>query len=58
MCQFDDVVTDYLESTKELYKDLVAVAKDPDTNEVKALSLVFRIGSVAGADYLKTQDHP
>lgn len=58
MCQFDDSITEYLESTKELYKDLIAVAKDPDTNEIKPLSLIFKITSVVGADYLKMSDHP
>ena len=54
MCQFDDKIYEYLECTKELYKDLVAVAKDADSGEIKPLTKVFRIGSVKGADYLKT----
>ena len=57
MCQNDDKVTEYLESTKECYKDLVAVAKDQDTQEIKPLTLAFRIGSVAGAEYMKTSEH-
>ena len=31
MCQYDLDVTEYLETTKVLYKDLVRVAKDDDT---------------------------
>ena len=58
MCQFDDTVTDYLTCTKELYKDLVVVAKDQDTAEIKSLTLAFRIDSVKGADYLKLGEHP
>ncbi len=57
MCQFDDSITQYLESTKQCYKDLVAVAKDPDSQEIKPLTLVFKIGTVSGAEYLKTQEH-
>lgn len=58
MCQYDDNVTEYLESTKTLYKDLVSVAKDSDSGEIKPLSLVFKIQAVTGAEYLKTTDHP
>lgn len=57
MCQFDESITHYLEATKECYKDLVSVAKDPDTQEIKPLTIVFRIGSVSGAEYLKTSEH-
>lgn len=57
MCQFDDSVTDYLTCTKELYKDLVAVAKDQDTQEIKSLTMVFRIEAVKGAEYLKIGEH-
>jgi hypothetical protein len=35
MCQFDDDVTEYLAQTKNLYKDLIAVAKDQETGEIK-----------------------
>jgi len=43
MCQFEPEVTDYLTTTKELYKDLVVVAKDPDTKEVRPQSIVLRV---------------
>ena len=45
MCQTDEFVAEYLECTKTLYKDLVSVAKDPETKEIKPLSMVFRIKS-------------
>ena len=48
MCQTDEFVAEYLECTKTLYKDLVSVAKDPDTKEIKPLSMVFRIKSAQG----------
>jgi len=46
MCQSDEAVAEYLECTKGLYKDLVSVAKDPDTKEIKPLSLVFKVRSI------------
>ena len=36
MCQYDDDVTEYLTQTKNLYKDLVTVAKDQETGEIKS----------------------
>ena len=33
--QFEQSVTEYLEATKDMYKDLVCVAKDEGTNEIK-----------------------
>lgn len=35
MCQYDDDATEYLTQTKNLYKDLVTVAKDTETGEIK-----------------------
>jgi len=58
LCQFDNNITEYLETVKSTYKDLIAVAKDADTGEIKPLTHVFRIGSVKGAEYLKCQEHP
>ena len=58
MCQFDDKITEYLECTKLCYKDMVSVAKDSDSGEIRPTSVVFRIGSIKGADYLKCQEHP
>ena len=43
MCQFDDRVGEYMEATKETYKDLVMVAKDAETNEIKTQSFVFKV---------------
>ena len=35
MCQYDEEVTEYHTQTKNLYKDLVSVAKDQETGEIK-----------------------
>ena len=58
MCQSDEMVAEYLECTKSLYKDLVSVAKDPDTKEIRPLSMVFRIKSIQGRVNIKPSDHP
>ena len=61
MCQYDLDVTEYLETTKALYKDLVKVAKDDDTGEIKAVSQVFRVNTYKtkeGDQLPSGADHP
>ena len=43
MNQFEQSITEYMETTKDLYKDLVCVAKDETTNEVRPMSQIFKI---------------
>ena len=50
MCQYDLDVTEYLETTKALYKDLIKVAKDDDTGEIKSVSQVFRVNTYKTKD--------
>ncbi|NWV00832.1 CF300 protein, partial [Upupa epops] len=45
LCQFEDVVGPYLETTKALYKDLVSVQKDPETQDIRVVSTVFRVSA-------------
>ncbi|NWH47316.1 CF300 protein, partial [Fregata magnificens] len=45
LCQFEDVVGPYLETTKALYKDLVSVQKNPETKEIRIISTVFRVSA-------------
>uniref|UniRef100_A0A8C8AN41 Cilia- and flagella-associated protein 300 n=1 Tax=Otus sunia TaxID=257818 RepID=A0A8C8AN41_9STRI len=45
LCQFEDVVDPYLETTKALYKDLVSVQKNPETKEIQIISTVFRVSA-------------
>ncbi|XP_074673102.1 cilia- and flagella-associated protein 300 isoform X1 [Strix aluco] len=45
LCQFEDVVGPYLETTKALYKDLVSVQKNPETKEIQIISTVFRVSA-------------
>ncbi|XP_025965242.1 cilia- and flagella-associated protein 300 isoform X2 [Dromaius novaehollandiae] len=45
VCQFEDVLGPYLETTKALYKDLVSVQKNPETKEISITSTVFRVSA-------------
>ena len=50
-----------MEATKEMYKDLVCVAKDETTNEIRPMSMVFRINSVTttnGCGLPSSDSHP
>ncbi len=46
VCQYEDYVTDYLNATKELYKDLVNVVKDPASGELLVTTLALHINSI------------
>ncbi|XP_020651668.3 cilia- and flagella-associated protein 300 isoform X1 [Pogona vitticeps] len=43
LCQYEDDLGPYLETTKALYKDLVSVQKDPETKEINIISTVFKV---------------
>ncbi|XP_075775406.1 cilia- and flagella-associated protein 300 isoform X2 [Pelodiscus sinensis] len=45
LCQFEDVLGPYLETTKALYKDLVSVQKDPETKEIIITSTIFKVSA-------------
>ena len=50
-----------MEATRDLYKDLICVAKDETTNEIKPMSMIFRINSVKtsnGVDLPGEAQHP
>lgn len=60
LCQYDDKFGEYLDITKLMYKDLVTVAKDPDSQEIKCFSLCFRIDQIQGYEgrlYATKDDH-
>lgn len=59
--QYEENVTEYLECVKLLYKDLICVAKDPDTQEIRSFGQVFRIDSIEGYEnrlYTGDDHHP
>ncbi|XP_053109194.1 cilia- and flagella-associated protein 300 isoform X2 [Hemicordylus capensis] len=43
LCQYEDELGPYLETTKTIYKDLVSVQKDPETHEINIISTVFKV---------------
>ena len=50
--QYDDDAKIYLDVLKGIYKDLVTVAKDPETGEIRVHSHVFMVESIDGLDRL------
>ncbi|CAB4023729.1 Hypothetical predicted protein [Paramuricea clavata] len=46
ICQFEDNVNPYLDTSKSLYKDLVSVYKDANSKELKTRSHVFKISAL------------
>ena len=59
-CQQEDNIAEYLTVVKQLYKDLVVVAKDQETQDIKCFTQVFRIDEIEGYNGLYgTKDpHP
>ena len=59
--QYETSINEYLEATKDLYKDLICVAKDETTNEIRPMSMVFKVNSVTtsnGAGIPTEDEHP
>ena len=48
MCQLEENISEFLACTKDMYKDLIIVGKDPDTDEIRPRSIVFRIDQAVG----------
>ena len=59
MNQVDENLKEYLEVLKKIYKDLVTVAKDPQTGDIKIMSHVFLVEAIDGCDKLFPHEgHP
>ncbi|XP_048839607.1 cilia- and flagella-associated protein 300 [Brienomyrus brachyistius] len=43
LCQHEDVISPYIETTRLIYKDLISVRKDPDTKEITVVSTVLKV---------------
>ncbi|KAG5844317.1 cilia- and flagella-associated protein 300 isoform X1 [Anguilla anguilla] len=43
LCQYEDIVTHYIETTRLIYKDILSVQKDPETKEIKIVSTVLKV---------------
>ncbi|KAM5181090.1 cilia- and flagella-associated protein 300 [Mantella aurantiaca] len=59
VCQFEDVIDPYLDTTKSMYKELLSVQKDPETKQINILSSVFKLLAYDehGICYPSTQPH-
>ena len=61
MCQFEQTIMEYMDAVKDMYKDLVCVARDEESGEIRPMSMVFKINSVTtsnGAQLPSDLDHP
>lgn len=56
--QFEDNIKDYLEQTQKFYKDLVAVFKDSETEDIKVGSHAFEIKKINDSDVFGDSEHP
>ena len=60
--QYETNINDYLNIVKLLYKDLVCVAKDSDTQQIKSFTQVFRVDKLEGHETSlytpKEEGHP
>ncbi|XP_041352378.1 cilia- and flagella-associated protein 300-like [Gigantopelta aegis] len=43
VCQYEDSIDPYLDFTKQVYKELISVQKNPETKELGILSNVFKL---------------
>ncbi|KAM4701396.1 cilia- and flagella-associated protein 300 [Discoglossus pictus] len=59
ICQFEDEIDPYLETTKSVYKDLMSVQKDPETKHINIISTVFKVTAYDknGMCYPSTKPH-
>ncbi|XP_076435645.1 cilia- and flagella-associated protein 300-like [Babylonia areolata] len=59
ICQYEDSVEPYLDLTKQLYKDLISVQKNPDSKELAIISSVFKVtaSDKTGVYYPSDQEH-
>ncbi|XP_062054306.1 cilia- and flagella-associated protein 300 isoform X2 [Lepus europaeus] len=59
LCQYEDEIYPYLETTKFIYKDLVSVRKNPQTKKIQITSSVFKVTAYdsAGMCYPSTKHH-
>ncbi|KAM9320435.1 cilia- and flagella-associated protein 300 [Gastrophryne carolinensis] len=59
VCQYEDAINPYLDTTKSIYKELLSVQKDPETKQINILSSVFKVSAYdkTGLCYPSTQPH-
>nr|XP_019946136.1 PREDICTED: uncharacterized protein C11orf70 homolog [Paralichthys olivaceus] len=45
LCQYEDTIHPYINTTKQVYKDLISVQKDPDTKRISVVSTVLKVST-------------
>uniref|UniRef100_A0A4W6D5I6 Cilia- and flagella-associated protein 300 n=2 Tax=Lates calcarifer TaxID=8187 RepID=A0A4W6D5I6_LATCA len=45
LCQYEDTIDPYINTTKQVYKDLISVQKDPDTKKMSVVSTVLKVSA-------------
>ncbi|CAI5690630.1 cilia- and flagella-associated protein 300 isoform X3 [Oreochromis niloticus] len=43
LCQYEDTIDPYISTTKQIYKDLISVQKDPETKKISVVSKVIKV---------------
>ncbi|KAK2830338.1 hypothetical protein Q5P01_018269 [Channa striata] len=43
LCQYEDTIDPYISTTKQIYKDLISVQKDPETKKISVVSTVLKV---------------
>ncbi|KAF7664891.1 hypothetical protein LDENG_00160930 [Lucifuga dentata] len=43
LCQHEDAIDPYIRTTKQIYKDLISVQKDPETKKISVVSTVLKV---------------
>ncbi|XP_070841441.1 cilia- and flagella-associated protein 300 [Chaetodon trifascialis] len=43
LCQYEDTIDPYISTTKQMYKDLISVQKDPETKKISVISTVLKV---------------
>ncbi|XP_028976527.2 cilia- and flagella-associated protein 300 [Esox lucius] len=46
LCQYEDTISPYLETTRTIYRDLVSVQKDPETKQISVVSTVINVSAL------------
>ncbi|KAF0024800.1 hypothetical protein F2P81_023602 [Scophthalmus maximus] len=45
LCQYEDTIDPYINTTKQVYKDLISAQKDPDTKKISVVSTVIKVSA-------------
>lgn len=57
MCQADINIERYMQMTKDLYKELMTVYKNPKTNAIEVSSITYQVSAVEGLQVFPRNSH-